>query len=257
MKWVNGQHVLITGAAGGAGMTIARRFLAAGARVHMADIDADAVGALVAGGDGISGTACDCGEPGDIGRLFDAASEALGGLDVLINNVGIAGPTAAAEDVTPEQWDRTIAVNLSGFFYCVRRAIPMLKQAGGGAIVNVSSTTARTGLPLRLPYAVSKVAILGMTDTLARELGPFNIRVNSILPGWIDNARGNARLETLAAEQGVDVDTLKAESLSHISMHTQIQPEEIAEMMLFLCSDAARHVSGQHIGVCGNAEYER
>ena len=146
---------------------------------------------------------------------------------------------------------------MSGFFYCVREAIPRLKQAGGGTILNVSSTSARTGLPLRLPYAVSKVGVLGMTETLARELGPFNIRVNSILPGWINNARGNAVIERKAAELGVDLDEMIAENTQFISMRTRIEPEEIADMMIFLCSKQARHVSGQHIGVCGNAEYER
>jgi NAD(P)-dependent dehydrogenase (short-subunit alcohol dehydrogenase family) len=250
-------RVVITGAAGGAGVAIAQRFCEAGARVHVADIDAVAVARLTDGQDKLSGSVCDCGNVGDVDRLFTEAAAALGGLDALINNVGIAGPTAAAENVTPEDWDRTIAVNLSGFFYCVRKAIPLLKGAGGGTILNVSSTSARTALPLRLPYAVSKVGVMGMTDTLARELGPFNIRVNSILPGWINNARGNAVIERKALELGGDPDVLKAEGLEFVSMRTQIEPEEIADMMVFLCSKRARHVSGQHIGVCGNAEYER
>lgn len=250
-------RVIITGAAGGAGITIAQRFHAAGAHVHVADVDAAAIAGLQKGRQGFSASQCDCGDVDEVARLFAEADERLGGLDVLINNVGISGPTAAAEDVSPTDWDRTIAVNLSGFFYCVREAIPRLKQAGGGTILNVSSTSARTGLPLRLPYAVSKVGVLGMTETLARELGPFNIRVNSILPGWINNARGNAVLERKAAELGVNLDEMIAENTQFISMRTRIEPEEIADMMIFLCSKHARHVSGQHIGVCGNAEYER
>lgn len=254
---LQGKRVVITGAAGGAGVVLAQKFSSAGARVHICDINSAAVASVVSPDAGISGSICDCGNVDDVARLFDEALSRLGGLDVLINNVGIAGPTALAEDVTPEDWDRTIAVNLSGFFYCVRLAIPLLKQAGGGTILNVSSTSARTALPMRLPYTVSKVGVLGMTETLARELGPSNIRVNSILPGWIDNERGNAVFNRKAAALGVDPQELKAEGLSFISMRTQIQPEEIADMMIFLCSDKARHVSGQHIGVCGNAEYER
>lgn len=254
---LQGLRVIITGAAGGAGITIAQRFHAAGARVHVADIDAAAIAALSDGRDGLSASQCDCGDAQQVARLFAEADAQLGGLDALVNNVGIAGPTAAAEDVSPEEWDRTIGVNLSGFFYCVRQAIPRLKQAGGGSILNVSSTSARTGLPMRLPYAVSKVGVLGMTETLARELGPFKIRVNSILPGWINNARGNAVIERKAAELGVDLDQMIAENTEFISMRTRIEPEEIADMMIFLCSHQARHVSGQHIGVCGNAEYER
>jgi NAD(P)-dependent dehydrogenase (short-subunit alcohol dehydrogenase family) len=250
-------RVLVTGAANGAGTAIVDRFLAAGARVHVADIDAAAVSNLKNGRAGLSASVRDCGCADAVRMLFDEVSAELGGLDVLINNVGIAGPTAVTEEVTPEDWDRTIAVNLSGFFYCTRLAIPLLKQAGGGTILNVSSTTARSGLPLRLPYAVSKVGVLGLTDTLARELGPFNIWVNSILPGWINNERGNAVLARKAAVTGIPVATLKSEGLEFISMRTQIEPEEIADMMAFLCSAKARHVSGQHIGVCGNAEYER
>ena len=125
----------------------------------------------------------------------------------------------------------------------------MLKAAGGGAIINVSSSTARTGLPRRLPYAVSKVAVLGMTDTLARELGPYNIRVNSVLPGWIDNARGNARIEEVARQMGVDADALKADSLRYISMRTQIQPDEIAEMMddLDILAGGMKHLGDRRI----------
>lgn len=254
---LRGLRVLITGAAGGAGVSIATCFAKAGAYVHIADIDARAVKALAAGPEKISASICDCGRADAVDRLFEEAAAALGGLDVLINNVGIAGPAAAAEDIDPEDWDRTIAVNLSGFFYCVRKAIPLLKQTGGGTILNVSSTSARTGLPHRLPYAVSKVGVLGLTETLARELGPFNIRVNTILPGWINNARANSILERKAKELGVEPKVLMAEELQFISMRTQIEPEEIAEMMMFLCSAGGRHVSGQHIRVCGNAEYER
>jgi NAD(P)-dependent dehydrogenase (short-subunit alcohol dehydrogenase family) len=254
---LQGKRVVITGAAGGAGVVLAQKFSSAGARVHICDINATAVASVVSPDAGISGSVCDCGNSDDVARLFDDVLFKLGGLDVLVNNVGIAGPTALTEDVAPVDWDKTIAVNLSGFFYCVRLAIPLLKQAGGGTILNVSSTSARTGLPMRLPYTVSKVGVLGMTETLARELGPFNIRVNSILPGWIDNDRGNGVFNQKAAALGIDPQELKAEGLSFISMRTQIQPEEIADMMIFLCSGKARHISGQHIGVCGNSEYER
>ena len=239
---LRGLRVLITGAAGGAGASIAQCFSKAGAYVHIADIDARAVKALAAGPERFPPASATAATPKRL-ISFSRRLPALNGLDVLVNNVGIAGPAAAAEDVTPEDWDRTIAVNLSGFFYCVRKAIPLLKQAGGGSILNVSSTSARTGLPHRLPYAVSKVGVMGLTETLARELGPFNIRVNTILPGWINNARANFILERKAKELGVDPKALMAEELQFISMRTQIEPEEIAEMMMFLCSKGARHVS--------------
>ena len=181
----------------------------------------------------------------------------LGGLDVLVNNAGIAGPTAAVESVTPAEWDRTLAVNLSGQFYCARLAVPALKQAGGGSIINISSTSGRTGLPLRVAYAVSKHAVMGLTETLARELGPDGIRVNAILPGWINNDRNRRVVQMKAAELGIAPEAYVREGLQFVSMRTMIEMSEVAQMALFLSSAAARHVSGQAIGVCGNVEYER
>jgi NAD(P)-dependent dehydrogenase (short-subunit alcohol dehydrogenase family) len=150
-----------------------------------------------------------------------------------------------------------MAVNISGHFYCARRAVPAMKEAGGGAIVNISSTSGRTGLPLRAAYAVSKHAVMGLTETLARELGPADIRVNTILPGWINNERGRRVVKTKAEALGIPVDELRAEMTEFISLRCMIEPVEIANMALFLCSEAGRHISGQAIGVCGNVEYER
>jgi NAD(P)-dependent dehydrogenase (short-subunit alcohol dehydrogenase family) len=254
---VRGMRVLITGAGGGAGREIAQTFAQEGARVWACDVRGDALDDLRAESSGIGTSLCDVGDPGAVDAMFDAALPVLGGLDVLVNNVGIAGPTAAAEDVGIEAWDTVIRTNLSGFFYCCRRAIPALKAVGGGSIINVSSTSARTGLPLRLPYAVSKVGVMGLTQNLARELGPFGIRVNTILPGWIDNERGSAVVRAKAAELGVPEEELVREMAGFISMRTRIQPVELARMMLFLVSPLGAHVSGQQIGVCGNVEYER
>jgi NAD(P)-dependent dehydrogenase (short-subunit alcohol dehydrogenase family) len=252
-----GLRVLITAGGSGIGRAIAECFEAEGARVHVCDVVEDCLEELRRARPGIGGTIADVGDPAQVASLFEAALGRLGGLDVLVNNAGIAGPTAAVESVSPADWDRTIGVNLSGQFYCARLAVPALKRAGGGSIVNISSTSGRTGLPLRVAYAVSKHAVMGLTETLARELGPDNIRVNAILPGWINNDRNRRVVQAKAAELGITPQAYLQEGLKFVSMRTMIEMSEVAHMALFLASEAARHVSGQSIGVCGNVEYER
>ena len=254
---VDGLRVVVTAGGSGAGRVIAETFAGLGARVHVCDLDAGFLDAVRAANPGIGATLADVGDPAAVDALFDAALDRLGGLDVLVNNAGIAGPTAAAEAVTPAEWDRTMAVNVGGQFYCARRAIPAMKVAGGGSILNISSTSARTGLPYRVPYAVSKVAVMGLTETLARELGPDGIRVNTILPGAINNQRVRDVIRDKAAALGVTPADYEAELLSFISLRTMVEPVEIAHMAVFLASPAGHHISGQAIGVCGNVEYER
>jgi NAD(P)-dependent dehydrogenase (short-subunit alcohol dehydrogenase family) len=253
----NGLRVVVTAAGAGIGRAIAATFHANGARVYICDVVEDHLADARAKLPGLGATRADVGVAAEVDRLFDQAIAYLGGLDVLVNNAGIAGPTAPAEDVSPADWDRVIAVNLSGMFYCARRAIPEMKKAGGGSIVNISSTSGKTGLPLRVAYAVSKHAVMGLTETLAREVGPSNIRVNTILPGWINNERGRRVAQAKASAYGIPVEEYIRRESEFISLRTMIEPVEIAEMALFLCSAAGRHVSGQHIGVCGNVEYER
>ncbi len=249
-------RVLVTGAASGAGAEIARQFLAAGARVAICDIDPQAVARMSGSTPAILGQVCDAGDDAAVDRLFVSLVEHLGGLDVLVNNVGVAGPTAKAEDIAIDDWERTLRVNVSGHFYCCRRAIPLMKQAGGGAIINISSTSARTGLPLRLPYVVSKAAVLSLTSNLARELGPSGIRVNAILPGGIRGQRLQDVIGAKAAALGVTPAEYESELVRFISLRTLVEPADIAAIAVFLASPGARFVTGQMIGVCGNVEYE-
>ncbi len=253
----HGSRVVVTAGASGIGRAIAEVFLGAGAAVHVCDVDdgflADARAKLA----GLGSTHADVGIAADVDRLFDEAVARMGGVDVLVNNAGIAGPTARAENTAPADWDRVIAVNLSGMFYCVRRALPEMKRAGGGAIINISSTSGRTGLPLRLAYAVSKHAVMGLTETLAREAGPEGIRVNTILPGWMNNERGRRVAKAKSEALGIPLDEFVRRESEFISLRTMIEPEEIGHMALYLASPLGRHISGQHIGVCGNVEWER
>lgn len=252
-----GKRVVVTAGGSGIGRAIAETFHASGARVHICDVVEDYLAEARAALPGIGATKADVGLAEEVDRLFDAAIAAMGGIDILVNNAGIAGPTAPAEAVSPAEWDRVIAVNLSGMFYCARRAIPELRKAGGGAIVNISSTSGKNALPLRVAYAVSKHAVMGLTDVLAREGGPAGIRVNTILPGWINNERGRRVARLKAEALGLPVEDYVRREMEFISLRTMIEPEEIAWMALFLCSDLGRHISGQHIGVCGNVEHER
>ena len=217
--------------------------------VFTCDIDAGLVEDVE--GSGIGAVVADVGDPAQVDRLFEAAADAMGGVDVLVNNAGIAGPTARVEQIEPEDWDRTIAVNISGQFYCARRAVPLMRQAGRGAIVNISSTAGRLGFPLRLPYATSKFAITGLTKTLAIELGPANISVNAILPGYILNERGRRVIRAKAEAAGRTVAEMEAAILGNIAMRTGIEEQEIADLALYLCSDSGRHISGQLLGVDG------
>ena len=244
-----GRRAVVTAGGSGIGRVIAETLAANGATVFTCDIDAGLVEDVQGGG--IGAVVADVGDPAQVDRLFEAAADAMGGVDVLVNNAGIAGPTARVEQIEPADWDRTIAVNISGQFYCARRAVPLMREAGRGAIVNISSTAGRLGFPLRLPYATSKFAITGLTKTLAIELGPANISVNAILPGYILNERGRRVIRAKAEAAGRTVEEMQAAILSNIAMRTGIQEQEIADLALYLCSDSGRHISGQLLGVDG------
>lgn len=250
------ERVLVTGAGSSVGRVMAEQFAAAGARVHICDVDADAVRATLAANPRMRGTVGSVGNPQDVERIFGEARGWLEHVSVLINTVGIGGPRAPVEDVSLEEWHESMTVNVGGMFYCIRQAVPQMKRRRHGVIVNFSSASTRTGLPLRTPYVVSKYAVEGLTRNLARELGPCGIRVNAILPGMIDNERMRGIVRRAAQAQGKSVEQVEAEYLGYISMRTKISPEEIASMVVYLASPPARHVTGQLIGVDGNSEWE-
>ncbi len=247
-----GRRAVVTAGGSGIGRTIAETLAANGASVFTCDITADLVDAVR--GERIDAVTADVADPAAVDALFEAAAAAMGGVDILINNAGIAGPTARVEQIETDEWDRTIAVNISGQFYCARRAVPLMRQAGRGAIVNISSVAGRLGFPLRVPYATSKFAITGLTKTLALELGPANISVNAILPGYVLNARGERVIRAKAAAAGRTVAEMEAAILGNIAMRTGITEQEVADLALYLCSESGRHISGQLLGVDGGFE---
>lgn len=254
MKGIVGKRVFISAGASGIGRAIAGRFVQAGARVHVCDVDKAALAQLDRSVDGLTGTCADVADWEKMEDVFAAVAQELGGLDLLVNNAGISGPTAVAEEIAAADWHRTIDVNLNGAFNCARLAIPLLKAGGGGSIVNIASTAGLYGYPLRTPYAASKWALIGLTKTLAMELGPFGIRVNAVCPGAVEGPRIDGVIAAKAAARGVNADEIRAAYRGKSSLRTFIAPEEIAETVLFLCSDAGARISGQALAVDGHTE---
>jgi NAD(P)-dependent dehydrogenase (short-subunit alcohol dehydrogenase family) len=188
--------------------------------------------------------------------VFDDVQAGMGGLDVLVNNAGIAGPTGAIEDIDAAGWERTIAVNLNSQYYFARRAVPLLKQSDANPVlIAMGSVAGRLGYAFRTPYASSKWAIVGMTKSLAIELGPQDIRVNAILPGVVEGERMQGVIAARAAALGISEDAMRWQYLQKISLRRMVTADDVAAMALFLSSPAARNLSGQVISVDGNLEY--
>lgn len=249
-------RVLVTGAGDSVGRRIAERFLAQGDRVHVCDVRADAVAATLKDNPGMTGSVVDVGKRDEVARLFEETQAAIGDVSVLLNVVGMAGPRAAIEDIEEDDWDQTIAVNLSGMFYCMRRAVPMMKANGGGAIINFSTCSTRTRLPMRAPYIASKAGVEGLTLNATRELGPFGIRCNAILPGIINNSRFHHIVSRNAAATGVSEAQIEDDYLKYVSLRSKVELDEIADLALFLASDKAAKITGELIAISGNMEWE-
>ncbi|MBS7705374.1 SDR family oxidoreductase [Chelatococcus asaccharovorans] len=254
---LSGKTAIITAGAGGIGLAIAKRFSELGASLCLCDISEEAIAeARTALPDALILRA-DVANSSDVAAVFAAFQDRHERLDILVNNAGISGPTRAVEHITDDEWLETINVNVSGMFYTSRAAVPMFRAAGGGSIINMSSVAGRIGMPLRVPYSVSKYAVRGLTDVLAVELGEIGVRVNAILPGLVDGPRGRRVIAEQAAARGLDVADYEPVILHNISLHSMVQMQEIADMAAFLASDLAPHISGQSIGVCGNFESYR
>ena len=250
-----GLRVLVTGGAAGIGAAIAKAFDEAGARVSICDVDPAAVEAIRKDIPGVHAAVADVSKSEDAERVVQTSAEALGGLDVLVNNAGIAGPTGRVEEIEPDDWDRTIATNLSSQFYFLRQAVPILKTSGAASIIAMSSVAGRLGYPLRTPYASTKWAIVGLMKSLAIELGPDAIRVNAVLPGLVAGPRIDRVIQARADALGVSFDAMKSTYLEKVSLRRMVTTTDIAAIALFLCSPAAANITGQAISVDGNMEY--
>jgi NAD(P)-dependent dehydrogenase (short-subunit alcohol dehydrogenase family) len=250
----HGQRVLVTAGASGLGLEIARAFVRAGDTVAVCDVDQVALNAALARGDATHALVCDVADREGSSHMVAQAAQTLGGLDILVNNAGIAGPTGALEAIDANEWDRTLAINLTGAFNVTRAAIPWLKGQNRGAIINIGSVAGRLGFPLRSPYSASKWALVGLTKTLAVELGPWNVRVNAVLPGAVDGPRMQQVIEDKAASRGVTPDELLREMLAGMSIKRLVPPRQVAAMVAFLASPDGATVSGQVISVDGDTQ---
>jgi NAD(P)-dependent dehydrogenase (short-subunit alcohol dehydrogenase family) len=251
---IKGLRVIVTAGANGIGLAIARAFAGEGARVHVCDVDQAALAALTASDPTITQTHCDVADRASVQRLFDEATAKLGGLDVLVNNAGIAGPTAKVEEMHPDDWDRCLNICLTGQFNCTRLAVPLLRQSSNGSIVNLSSAAGRVGFAMRSPYAAAKWGVIGFTKSLSIELGPDNIRVNAILPGLVAGDRQRRVLEAKAQQRGISFAEMEKTAFSYTSIKDYVTPEQIADQILLLASPRGRTISGQAISICGDTQ---
>jgi NAD(P)-dependent dehydrogenase (short-subunit alcohol dehydrogenase family) len=251
---IKGLRVLVTAGAGGIGLVIARRFVGEGARVHVCDVDEVALAALAKSDPAITGSRCNVSNRASVQKVFDKVVRALGGLDVLVNNAGIAGPTSKVEEMNPEDWDRCLDVCLTGQFNCTRLAVPLLRDSGNASIVNVSSAAGRLGFAMRTPYAAAKWGVIGFTKSLAIELGPDRIRVNAILPGLVAGDRQRRVLEAKAQQRGISFAEMERIAFSYTSIKDYVTPEQIADQILLMCSPRGRTISGQAISICGDTQ---
>jgi NAD(P)-dependent dehydrogenase (short-subunit alcohol dehydrogenase family) len=244
-----GLRVLITAGAGGIGLRAVEAFAREGARVHVCDVDKEALAALRKSHKAVTQTVCDVADRTQVAALFKDALAALGGLDCLVNNAGIAGPTGPVHEINPEDWDRCLDVVLTSQFNCTRLAVEHLKRSKNPSIINLSSAAGKFGFPNRSPYAAAKWGVVGFTKTLAMELGQFGIRANAILPGPVDGDRIRRVFQAKAQVAGTSMQSIQDATLANASIKEMIQPDQLADMMVFLASSRGRTISGQAISI--------
>ncbi|QPO21738.1 SDR family oxidoreductase [Pseudomonas sp. Y39-6] len=243
------QRVLITAGAGGIGRAIVQAFMAQGAKVFVCDIDADGLTRLEADFPGVKSTLCDISNLADIEKMVALAAQTLGGLDVLINNAGIAGPTAPVDQLDPTDWAKVVQINLNGTFNVTHFAIPHLKKSAAGSIINMSSVSGRFGYPNRSAYSTTKWGLIGFTKTLSIELGADNIRVNAILPGAVDGPRFQNVLKGRAQLSGRSIEEETVAALGTQSIKHLVNPNHIADLAFFLASPSGESISGQMLPI--------
>ncbi|MDQ3025977.1 MAG: SDR family oxidoreductase [Pseudomonadota bacterium] len=249
---IAGLRVMVSAGAGGIGLEIARAFAREGARVHVCDVDEAALGRLAGTDPAIGRSRCDVASRDQVARFFEEAIAGLGGLDCLVNNAGIAGPTGRVDEIDPAEWDRCIAVDLTGQFNCVRLAVAHLRRSDNASIMNISSLAGRLGFAMRTPYASAKWGVVGLARSLAIELGPDNIRVNALLPGIIAGDRQKRVLGAKAEARGVSFEEMERIAFSYTSLKEYVTPEQLADLVAFVASPRGRMISGQALSVCGD-----
>ena len=251
---IGGLRVMVTAGTAGIGLAIARAFVREGAKVHVCDVDSDALGRLAASDPAITSSLCDVSDRAQVARFFDEGLTKLGGLDCFVNNAGIAGPTGRVEEIDPTDWDRCIAVDLTGQFNCARLAVPQLRRSSNASLMNVSSLAGRLGFALRAPYSAAKWGVIGFTKSLAIELGDAGIRVNALLPGVVAGERQKNVLTAKAAARGISFEQMEKLVFSYTSIREYVTPEQLADYVAFIASPRGKTVSGQALSMCGDTQ---
>ena len=244
--------VVITAGASGIGLQTAIAFSESGAEVVICDINEEALEAAKLDNPNLQCRHCDVSEPNTTEKFINSAAKQLGGIDTLVNNAGIGGPTAPIENITPEEWSKCLDVCLSSQFYCIRSSVPYLKESNNASIINLSSAAGRMGFAMRSPYAAAKWGVIGLTKSLSIELGSYDIRVNAILPGIVAGARQEAVLKNKARIKNISYEQVEAEALSYSSIKKYVSATDIANQIIFLASTKGQMISGQAISICGD-----
>ena len=250
------KKIIISAGASGIGWSTAKICLSRGAIVYICDIDSKSLKKAQKhplNKKKLFTYECNASDEYEVSNFFSEIRKKTKKIDALINNVGIAGPTGNIEKLSSDDWEQTLKINVISHFYFTKLAIPMLKKNKGGSIINISSGAGIMGFPLRSPYAASKWAVIGVTKTLAMELGKFNIRVNAICPGTIKGNRMIRVIRDKAKFLKISKKKVEKEFVSMASMNCWIYEEDIGKMCSFLISSDGERISGQTIPVDGNA----
>jgi len=248
---IGGLRVMVTAGAAGIGLEIARAFAREGAKVHVCDVDEKALAKVDAG---ITTSVCDVSDRAQVERFFKEGIAKLGGLDCLVNNSGIAGPTGRVEEIDPAEWDRCIAIDLTGQFNCARLAVPHLRKSSNASMMNVSSQAGHLGFALRTPYASAKWGVIGLSKSLSIELGDDGIRVNALLPGIVAGDRQKRVLTSKSQARGISYEEMEKIVFSYTSIKEYVTPEQLADLVVFVASPRGRTISGQALSVCGDTQ---
>ncbi|HEX4634549.1 MAG TPA: SDR family oxidoreductase [Rhizomicrobium sp.] len=246
-----GKRVVVTAGGDGIGLEIARAFAGAGAKVLVCDVRPESLERLAKRLPEVHSCIADVSREADVASMFQLADQKLAGLDVLVNNAGIAGPTGGVETLSLADWERTLAINITGQFLCVRQAVPRLRKGRDPSIINLASIAGHLGMPGRTPYSASKWAVVGFTKSLAIELGGDGIRVNAILPGAVDGPRIQAVIAAKAKLLGKSVEDVTRTYTSKAALKRMVTSRDVANMVLFAASDLARNVTGQELVIDG------
>ncbi len=257
MKSLHNKKIIISAGASGIGLATTKVCLSRGAYVYLCDINDKSLKKLnkhPLKNKRLFIYQCDASNEEQVSLFFNKVKKKTNNIDALINNVGIAGPTGSLEKLKSKDWEKTLHVDVNSHFYFTKKAIPLIKKSKNGSIINISSTAGILGFPLRSPYAASKWAIIGVTKTLAMELGRFNIRVNAVCPGTIKGDRMKRVIKDKAKFTKVSTKSIEKDFISMSSMKKWIMEEDIGKMCSFLISDDSSKVSGQVISVDGHTE---